>query len=119
MANRSLHIKEFCNRPYNLCCVIIGVLLVIHALICAIIYKHIQLFVINLENKQLAVAQNTLFLGLWKNPPMTPKLHVYIFNFTNAYEYIAGNDSKPNFQVCNRDAPVLCKFKYFTFTIVY
>ena len=99
MANQNLQVKEFCNRPYNLCCMVLGVLLILNSLICAIMYQHIQLFVHDLKNKELVISQNTLFMKRWKTPPMTPKLEVYIFNFTNAYEYLAGNDSKPNFQV--------------------
>jgi hypothetical protein len=62
-------------------------------------YQHIQVFVRDLKNEELELSENTLFMKLWKSPPMTPRLEVYIFNFTNAYEYLAGNDSKPNFQV--------------------
>ena len=99
MASQKLNMKGFFHRPYNICCVVLGILLIINSLICAIVYQNIQLFARELENKQLAVSQNTLFLSLWKNPPMTPRLQVYIYNFTNAYEFMAGNDSKPNFEV--------------------
>ena len=100
MTKQSRHVKEFCNRPYNVCCMIFGVLLLIKALICAIIYHNIHLLVHDWEQTELSLSQNSIFLGLWKIPPVEPKLHVYIYNFTNAYEYIAGNHSKPNFQVC-------------------
>ena len=99
MAYEKWNMKAILDRPYNVCCIVLGGLLIINSLICAIVYQNIHSFVRKIEYKQLAVSQNTLFLGLWKDPPMTPKLEVYIFNFTNAYEFLAGNDSKPNFQV--------------------
>ena len=111
MAHQRWSVRGFMDRPYNICCVVLGALLIINSLICAIVYQNIQLFVRELETNQLAVSQNTLFLSLWKNPPMTPQLQVYIFNFTNAYEYLAGNDSKPNFEVSeNRCDNMICIF---------
>ena len=99
MTKHNLQLKQFCNRPYNVCCMVVGVLLIFHSLICAIMYQHIQIFIRDLKNEELALSENTVFMKRWKNPPVTPKLEVYIFNFTNAYEYLAGNHSKPNFQV--------------------
>ena len=99
MKNQNLQVKTFCSRPYNVCCIVVGVLLILHSLICAIMYRQIQNFVRDLKNEELELSENTLFMKRWKNPPMTPRLEVYIFNFTNAYEYIAGNHSKPNFEV--------------------
>jgi len=99
MAYEKWNMKAIFDRPYNICCIVLGGLLIINSLICAIVYQNIHSLVRKLEYKQLAVSENALFLGLWKDPPMTPKLEVYIYNFTNAYEFLAGNDSKPNFQV--------------------
>ena len=107
MATKRFQMKDFLNTPYNMCCVVLGVLLIINAFICAILYTNIKTFVVHMEHKQLALSPNTLFLELWNNPPMTPKLHVYIFNLTNAYQYFSGEDSKPHFEVCPK---ISCKY---------
>ena len=109
MATKRFQMKDFLNTPYNMCCVVLGVLLIINAFICAILYTNIKTFVVHMEHKQLALSPNTLFLELWNNPPMTPKLHVYIFNLTNAYQYFSGEDSKPHFEVCSN---ISCKRSY-------
>ena len=100
MARECRHLKEFCSRPYNVFCMVFGILLLIKALICALLYNNIQLLMLDWEHKELALSHHSIFLGLWKNPPVAPKLHVYIYNFTNAHEYMAGNHSKPKLQVC-------------------
>ena len=110
MRKKNQCVQEFCHRPYNVCCMVLGVILLIKALICAILYHNIQLFVEEMGHQELALTHNSLFFGLWKNPPVTPQLHVYIFNFTNAYEYIAGNHTKPIIQVARNN--VTCKSIY-------
>ena len=103
MKKKNQRVQEFCHHPYNVCCMVLGVILLAKAFICAIIYHNIQSFVEEMAHQELAVTHNSLFFGLWKNPPVKPELHVYIFNFTNAYEYIAGNHTKPIMQVCRNN----------------
>ena len=77
MAFEKLNMKAIFDRPYNVCCILLGGLLIINSLICAIVYQNIHSLVRKIEYKQLAVSENTLFLGLWKDPPMTPKMEVF------------------------------------------
>ena len=103
MINRnSTCAKEARNHPCNACCMILGVLLLLKALICAILYTKIQLLVERLEYAELALTPNSILHGLWVDPPVEPQLHMYVYNFTNAYEYIAGNHSKPKLQVIHQ-----------------
>ncbi len=40
--------------------------------------------------KELALTQDTHMLRLWSDPPLTPKLKIFIFNVTNPDEILAG-----------------------------
>ena len=40
---------------------------------------------------QTSLAPNSMMLKLWMNPPLTPKLEVYIYNVTNAEQFLNGS----------------------------
>ena len=48
----------------------------------------------SLINQQLAVSPNSDLFDLWQNPPINPKMKVYLFNVTNSNEWLKGKDHK-------------------------
>lgn len=48
--------------------------------------------------QKLVYAQNTTAAEWWQSPPISPQLRVYIFNYTNAQEYLDGEADKMEVQ---------------------
>ncbi|XP_043498614.1 scavenger receptor class B member 1 [Polistes fuscatus] len=85
--------------------VALGVLLVIIAAILAGIFpKLIEVIV----NKQIALKDGGRTFGWWKAPPVTPLLHIYIYNVTNADEFL-NNGDKP---ILNELGPYVYKQRW-------
>jgi len=70
--------------------IFLGLVFLLKALLCLIFYLHIQTFVELLMEKELALTPDTHMLRLWSDPPLTPKLKVFIYNVTNPEEILAG-----------------------------
>ncbi|XP_014612664.1 PREDICTED: scavenger receptor class B member 1 [Polistes canadensis] len=85
--------------------VALGVLLIIIAAILAGIFpKLIEVIV----NKQIALKDGGRTFGWWKAPPVTPLLHIYIYNVTNADEFL-NNGEKP---ILNELGPYVYKQRW-------
>ena len=74
----------------GLASILFGLVFLLKALLCLIFYLPIQTFVELLMEKELALTPDTHMLRLWSDPPLTPKLKVFIFNVTNPDEILAG-----------------------------
>jgi scavenger receptor class B protein 1 len=72
----------------------IGVLIIIIAGILAALFPWLVNIVIN---KEIALQEGGRTYHWWKNPPVTPQMHVYIYNVTNADEFL-NNGEKPTLQ---------------------
>lgn len=53
--------------------------------------------IIFLINKQIVLQEGGRTYGWWKEPPVTPQMHIYIYNVTNADDFL-NNGDKPNLQ---------------------
>jgi len=74
----------------GLASILFGLAFLLKALLCLIFYLPIQTFVELLMEKELALTPDTHMLRLWSDPPLTPKLKVFVFNVTNPDEILAG-----------------------------
>lgn len=68
-----------------------GVLLIVIAAILAALFPQLINIIVN---KQIALKDGGRTYGWWKAPPVIPRLHVYIYNVTNADEFL-NNGEKP------------------------
>lgn len=73
--------------------ILFGLLFLLKALLCLIFNVPIQTFVELLMEKELALTADTQMLRLWSDPPLTPKLKVFLFNVTNPDEILAGKNA--------------------------
>ena len=71
-----------------------GVLLIIIAAILAALFPNLINLVIN---KQVALKEGNKAFDWWRAPPVSPQMHVYIYNVTNADEFL-NNGEKPALQ---------------------
>ncbi|KAL7288548.1 hypothetical protein TKK_0017290 [Trichogramma kaykai] len=71
--------------------VIFGLLIVIAAGIIAVTFPSIINYIIHHE---IALREGGRTFYWWKDPPVTPQMHVYIYNVTNAEEFL-NNGQKP------------------------
>ncbi|XP_015602295.1 scavenger receptor class B member 1 [Cephus cinctus] len=74
--------------------VAVGVLLIIIAAVLAVLFPKIVNVLIN---KEVALREGGRAFGWWKQPPVSPHMHVYIYNVTNADEFL-NNGKKPALQ---------------------
>lgn len=74
--------------------VAVGVLLIIIAAVLAAVFPNLIDIVIN---KQVALRDGGRTFRWWREPPVSPKLRVYIYNVTNADEFL-NNGEKPVLQ---------------------
>ncbi|XP_014213612.1 scavenger receptor class B member 1 [Copidosoma floridanum] len=65
--------------------------MMIMAGILAVIFPRLIKIVIN---KEISLNEGSRTFGWWKKPPVTPQMHVYIYNVTNADEFL-NNGDKP------------------------
>lgn len=88
------------TRPWRLssfppgAAVAIGVLLIILAAVLAALFPNLVNLVMD---KELAIREGGLSYKWWKQPPVTPRLQIYIYNVTNADEFL-NNGEKPDLQ---------------------
>lgn len=68
-------------------------MVIIAAVLAAVFPRLINLIV----NKEITLAEGGRTYGWWKEPPVTPQMHVYIYNVTNADEFL-NNGEKPALQ---------------------
>ncbi len=54
----------------------------------------IQNSVKNWMELQFSLAPNSVFTSIWTDPPMTPRLEVYVFNVTNHEAFLSGKEKK-------------------------
>lgn len=71
-----------------------GLLLVIIAAILAALFPNLINLIIN---KQVSLKEGNKSFDWWRAPPVTPQMHVYIYNVTNADEFL-NNGDKPELQ---------------------
>ena len=74
--------------------VAVGVLLIISAAVLAALFPKLIDIVVN---KEIALRDGGRTFGWWKTPPVSPHMHVYIYNVTNADEFL-NNGEKPSLQ---------------------
>jgi len=74
--------------------VVIGVLLIILAAVLAVLFPNLINLVID---KELTLQEGGRTFNFWKAPPVVPRLEVYIYNVTNADEFL-NNGEKPALQ---------------------
>jgi len=71
---------------------LVGLLFLLKALMCAFFRAPIHDFVDLLIRQQFALTNDSMMTPLWMNPPVAPKLQVYLFNVTNSEEFLAGKE---------------------------
>ncbi|KAJ8683686.1 hypothetical protein QAD02_019478 [Eretmocerus hayati] len=72
----------------------VGALMVVSAGVLAAIFPQIVTFIIH---KEIALREGGQTFGWWRAPPVTPQMHVYIYNVTNADEFL-NEGEKPALQ---------------------
>ncbi|KAK0166886.1 hypothetical protein PV327_004357 [Microctonus hyperodae] len=68
-----------------------GVLMIIFAAVLAALFPNIMEVIINHE---VALRNGSRAYGWWKEPPVVPRMNIYIYNVTNADEFL-NNGAKP------------------------
>ncbi|KAK2583551.1 hypothetical protein KPH14_009505 [Odynerus spinipes] len=68
-----------------------GILLIILAVILAVLFPQLINVIVN---KEIALRDGGRTYHWWREPPVTPHMHVYIYNVTNADEFL-NNGEKP------------------------
>lgn len=71
-----------------------GVALLIVAGILAAVFPKLIMLILN---REISLHEGGRAYGWWKEPPVTPQMHVYIYNVTNADEFL-NNGDKPILQ---------------------
>ncbi|XP_024868654.1 scavenger receptor class B member 1 [Temnothorax curvispinosus] len=71
-----------------------GVLLIILAAVLAVLFPNLINLVLD---KELAITEGGRTYKFWKEPPVVPRMQVYIYNVTNADEFL-NNGEKPALQ---------------------
>lgn len=74
--------------------VAVGVLLIILAVVLAILFPNLIELVLN---KELVIRDGGRTYKWWKEPPVEPRMQVYIYNVTNADEFLNSGE-KPALQ---------------------
>lgn len=74
--------------------VAIGVLLIILAAVLAVVFPKIIDLILDNE---LALREGGRTYNFWKEPPVEPRMQIYIYNVTNADEFL-NNNEKPVLQ---------------------
>ncbi|GAB1862064.1 Scavenger receptor class b member 1 [Camponotus japonicus] len=74
--------------------VAVGALLIILAAVLAVLFPNIIDFVLD---KELAIQEGGRTYKFWKEPPVVPRMQIYIYNVTNADEFL-NNGEKPALQ---------------------
>lgn len=72
----------------------LGILMIVLAIVLAVIFSRLVNLIIN---KEIVLQEGGRTFGWWKNPPVTPQMHIYIYNVTNADEFLS-NGEKPALQ---------------------
>ena len=90
--------------------ILFGLLFLLKALLCLIFNVPIQTFVELLMEKELALTADTQMLRLWSDPPLTPKLKVFLFNVTNPDEILAGK--VPGLEAASISSKIYCTCFY-------
>lgn len=72
----------------------IGVLLIILAAVLAVLFPNLIDLVLD---KELAIREGGRSYKWWKQPPVVPRMQIYIYNVTNADEFL-NNGDKPVLQ---------------------
>ncbi|XP_008558035.1 scavenger receptor class B member 1 isoform X1 [Microplitis demolitor] len=71
-----------------------GVLLIIFAAVLAALFPNIMEILIN---REVSIREGGRAYGWWKEPPVVPHMNIYIYNVTNADEFL-NNGDKPILQ---------------------
>ncbi|KAK0070658.1 hypothetical protein PV325_000260, partial [Microctonus aethiopoides] len=71
-----------------------GVLMIIFAAVLAALFPNIMEVIIN---REVALRNGSRAYGWWKEPPVVPRMNIYIYNVTNADEFL-NNGAKPILQ---------------------
>jgi hypothetical protein len=74
--------------------VAVGILLIILAAVLAVVFPNLIDLVLD---KELAIREGGHSYKWWKEPPVEPHMKVYIYNVTNADEFL-NNGEKPTLQ---------------------
>ncbi|XP_025075063.1 scavenger receptor class B member 1 [Pogonomyrmex barbatus] len=74
--------------------VAIGILLIILAAVLAVLFPNLINLVLD---KELAIRDGGRTYKFWKEPPVVPRMQIYIYNVTNADEFL-NNGEKPALQ---------------------
>ncbi|XP_003426273.1 scavenger receptor class B member 1 isoform X2 [Nasonia vitripennis] len=90
-----MHLRSASSIPKNIrAAVAVGALMVIIAAVLAAVFPQLINVIVN---KEITLAEGGRTYGWWKAPPVTPQMHVYIYNVTNADEFL-NNGEKPALQ---------------------
>ena len=73
---------------------IIGLLLLLKAMMCAFFRTPLHDLVDLMIQKQTAMTKSSMMTSLWVEPPFNPRLHVYVYNVTNHEAFLSGLDNK-------------------------
>ena len=71
-----------------------GFLLVLISIKCAFFRTPLRELADKLISNQMKLTESSMMTNLWKDPPLTPKLHVYLYNVTNHEDFISGKVAK-------------------------
>lgn len=63
--------------------------MIVFAIIIAAIFSRLVNFIINQE---IALQEGGRSFKWWKNPPVTPQMQIYVYNVTNADEFLSNGD---------------------------
>ena len=72
---------------------VFGLIFLLMALMCAFFRAPIKNTVDFLIQQQTALTEESMMTELWRNPPLKPKLEVFIFNVTNAEKFLSGSET--------------------------
>ena len=73
----------------------LAVALLASAVACCLLQESLRLGLLSLIQTQLALTPGSKMLHMWSNPPVDPVMRVYIYNFTNLPQYLAGESPAP------------------------
>ena len=70
---------------------VLSLLFLFVALLCAFFRQPLKTILDGLIQYQTSISPDSMMTGLWMNPPLTPKLEVFIYNVTNAEPFLNGS----------------------------
>ena len=73
---------------------LLGAGLLLAALASSLLLDQVRASVRALLESQSSLGPDSHMLGVWANPPVVPRMKIYVYNVTNADDFLAGRDKK-------------------------